>query len=110
MTSVNITELRLHLPDYLKQVQQGEEIAITSHGKTIARIVPNRQDDKRDAALKRLAALRGNMTVGDVLVPMNKEWKGDTDNLQEVKQPQYLRGQVDIAENWQALLELEINK
>jgi len=59
MTSVvNITELRQHLPDYLKQVQQGEEIAITSHGKTIARIVPDRQDDKREAALKRLAALR----------------------------------------------------
>ena len=33
--------------------------AITSYGKIIARIVPNRQDDKREAALKRLAALRG---------------------------------------------------
>lgn len=110
MTSVNITELRQHLPDYLKQVQQGEEIAITSHGKTIARIVPNRQDDKRDAALKRLAALRGKMLAGDVLVPLNEEWTCDTDNLQEVKQQQDLRGQVDIADNWQALRELEINK
>jgi antitoxin (DNA-binding transcriptional repressor) of toxin-antitoxin stability system len=83
---------------------------ITSHGKTIARIVPNRQDDKRDAALKRLTALRGKMLVGDVLVPLNEEWTGDTDNLQEVKQQQDLRGQVDIADNWQALRELEINK
>ena len=40
MTLVNVTELRQHLPDYLKQVQQDEEIAITLHGKTIARIVP----------------------------------------------------------------------
>ena len=70
MTSVNITELRLHLPDYLKQVQQGEEIAITSHRKTFARIAPNRQDDKREAALKRLAALRGKMIVGDILAPL----------------------------------------
>ena len=39
MNAVNVTELRQHLPDHLKQVQQGEEIAITLHGKTIARIV-----------------------------------------------------------------------
>ena len=81
MTSVNITELRQHLPDYLKQVQQGEEIAITLHGKTIARIVPNHQDDKREAALKRLAALRGKMIIGDILAPLNEEWTGDADNL-----------------------------
>lgn len=81
MTSVNITELRQHLPDYLKQVQQGEEIAIISHGKTIARIVPDRQDDQREAALKRLAALRGKMIVGDILAPLNEEWTGDADNL-----------------------------
>jgi len=81
MTSVNITELRQHFPDYLKQVQKGEEIAITSHGKTIARIVPNRQDDKREAALQRLASLRGKMIVGDILAPLNEEWTGDSDNL-----------------------------
>jgi len=81
MTTVNITELRQHLPDYLKQVQQGEEITITSHGKTIARIVPNRQDDQREAALKRLTALRGKMIVGDIHAPLNEEWTGDADNL-----------------------------
>jgi len=81
MTSVNITELRQHLPDYLKQVQQGEEIAITLHGKTIARIVPDYQEDKREAALKRLAALRGKMLVGDILASLNEEWTGDADNL-----------------------------
>lgn len=44
MTSVNVTELRQHLPEYLKQVQRGEEVVITLHGKTIARIVPDRPD------------------------------------------------------------------
>ena len=29
MTSVNVTELRQHLPEYLKQVQRGEEVVIT---------------------------------------------------------------------------------
>lgn len=81
MTSVNVTELRQHLPDYLKQVQQGEEIAITLHGKTIARIVPDQQENKREAALKRLEALRGKMIVGDILAPLDEEWTGDADNL-----------------------------
>ncbi len=81
MNSVNVTELRQHLPDYLKQVQQGEEIAITLHGKTIARIVPDRKENAREAALKRLEALRGTMIVGDILAPLDEEWTGDADNL-----------------------------
>ena len=81
MNSVNVTELRQHLPDYLKQVQQGEEIAITLHGKTIARIVPDRNESKRETALKRLAALRGTVIVGDILAPLDEEWTGDADNL-----------------------------
>lgn len=81
MTSVNVTELRQHLPDYLKQVQQGEEIAITLHGRTIARIVPDYNESKREAALKRLDALRGTVIVGDIMAPLDEEWTGDADNL-----------------------------
>jgi prevent-host-death family protein len=81
MASVNVTELRQHLPDYLKQVQQGEEIAITLHGKTIARIVPEHRENRRDAALKRLQILRGNVIAGDILAPLDEEWTGDADNL-----------------------------
>ena len=81
MNSVNVTELRQHLPDYLKQVQQGDEIEITLHGKTIARIVPDRKESKREAALKRLEALRGTVIVGDILAPLDEEWTGDADNL-----------------------------
>lgn len=81
MTAVNVTELRQHLPDYLKQVQLGEEIAITVHGKTIARLVPDHNETKREAALKRLSALRGKMIVGDILSPCTDIWTGDADNL-----------------------------
>ncbi len=81
MHSVNVTELRQHLPDYLKQVQQGEEIAVTLHGKTIARIIPGHQETKREAALKRLEALRGTVIVGDILAPIDEEWTADADNL-----------------------------
>ncbi|MEI6745708.1 MAG: type II toxin-antitoxin system prevent-host-death family antitoxin [Methylococcaceae bacterium] len=81
MNLVNVTDLRQRLPDYLKQVQQGEEIIITLHGKSIARIVPNFPDNKRELALKRLEALRGKMLVGDILSPLNEEWTGDANHL-----------------------------
>ena len=55
-------------------------MSVTLHGKIIARIVPERLDDKR-AALKRLEALRGTMIIGDILAPLNEEWTGDADNL-----------------------------
>ena len=81
MNSVNVTQLRQHLPEYLKQVQQGEEIAITLHGKTIARIVPENNETERMAALRRLTALRGKMINGEILAPCNEEWTGDANNL-----------------------------
>lgn len=81
MTSINITELRQHLPEYLKLVQAGEEIAITVHGKTIARIVPDRQESARDVALKRLDTLRRTVIAGDILAPLDEAWAGDADNL-----------------------------
>lgn len=81
MSSVNVTELRQHLPEYLKQVQAGEEISITLHGKTIARIVPEAKESKREVAFKRLEVLRGTVIVGDILSPLAEEWTGDADHL-----------------------------
>jgi prevent-host-death family protein len=81
MSSINVTELRQHLPEYLKQVQAGEEISITLHGKTIARIVPEAKENKREAALKRLEALRGTVIVGDIISPIEEEWTGDAGHL-----------------------------
>ena len=82
MHLVNVTDLRQHLPEYLKQVQKGEEIMITLHGKSIARIVPNFSDNKREQALKRLDTLRGKMILGDILSPLNNdEWTGDANHL-----------------------------
>lgn len=81
MNAINVTELRQHLPAYLKQVQQGHEIAITLHGKTIARIVPGGGPSVREAAEQRLAALRGTMIIGDVLAPLDEAWTGDANHL-----------------------------
>ncbi len=79
MTSINIMELRQHLPEYLKQVK-AEKFLHSLHGKAIARIVPDLRESKRDAALKRLDALRGTVIAGDILASLNEEWASDADN------------------------------
>ncbi len=81
MPSIKVTELRQHLPEYLKQVQAGQEAAITLHGKTIARIVPETKQSKCEAALKRLEALRGTVIVGDIISPIEEDWTADADHL-----------------------------
>ncbi|MEK6724963.1 MAG: type II toxin-antitoxin system prevent-host-death family antitoxin [Deltaproteobacteria bacterium] len=75
MREVNVTELRSHLPAYLGQVQTGEELVVTSHGKAIARIVPSR--DISDAARKQLKALRNKSYVGDVISPVGELWEAE---------------------------------
>ena len=42
--TVGIRDLKAHLSAYLKQVQQGQTIIITSHGKPIAQIIPITED------------------------------------------------------------------
>ena len=80
MQQVSITELRRHLPEYLKQVGQGNEIQITNRGKIIARIVP--ETNEADAARQRLFALRDKGFVGDVVSPIeDMEWTADENNL-----------------------------
>ncbi|MBI4933798.1 MAG: type II toxin-antitoxin system Phd/YefM family antitoxin [Actinobacteria bacterium] len=37
---VSVTELRAHLAAWIAQVQQGEEVTITDHGRPVARLVP----------------------------------------------------------------------
>jgi len=79
MPQVNITEFRNHLPHYMKQVQKGVEFLITSHGKKIARLVPENNAAKE--AHNRLMKLRGTMIKGNILEPAGAEWNADADNL-----------------------------
>ena len=75
MRNVNVTELRSHLPAYLCNVQAGEELVVTSHGKTIARILP--PHDVRENAKQQLEALRKKSRVGDVISPIGEIWDVD---------------------------------
>jgi prevent-host-death family protein len=51
MTSVSITDLKAHLADYLRRVQNGERLHVTVHGREVADIVPA---DPERAALWRM--------------------------------------------------------
>ncbi|MDX9766935.1 MAG: type II toxin-antitoxin system prevent-host-death family antitoxin [Ectothiorhodospiraceae bacterium] len=76
---VNITELRHHLQGYLAQVRHGEELQVTSRGKVIARIVPAR--DESANALARLAAIRSQCRIGDVMSPVEEAWDAEHGRL-----------------------------
>ena len=75
MIKINVTELRNHLPAYLGKVKSGEEVAVTSRGKVIARLVP--EVDECCAARLRLEAIRQESSVGDVLSPIGELWEAE---------------------------------
>jgi prevent-host-death family protein len=78
-SSVKVSELRQNLPEYLKKVQEGQEVEVTVRGKVIARIVP--EEARRERAKKKLAALRKTAKVGDVTSPTTAKWTSDRDHL-----------------------------
>lgn len=75
MIKVTVTTFRKHIPDYLGRVRLGEDIALTSRGKVIARLVP--PADERQSALEQLAALRAACHIGDVVTPIEAKWEAD---------------------------------
>ncbi len=79
MTKVNITELRKSLPTYLKQVSQGQEVVITSHGKIIARLIP--EQNQSEKAKQRLIALRNKCRIGDITSPIDDSWDAEDGHL-----------------------------
>lgn len=73
MIKVPVTTFRKHIPDYLGKVRNGEDIALTSRGKVIARLMP--PADERQDAREQLAALRGTCQIGDIISPLDLEWE-----------------------------------
>ena len=60
MREIQASEAKTHLPQLLDDVERGETLIITRHGRAIARIVPevNRRQEEIDSALEAIAALR----------------------------------------------------
>lgn len=72
MIEVSISELRAHLPDFIRLANRKGAVCITSHGKEIARIVA--AESPKEEARKKLEALRKTAKVGDLLSPVLTDW------------------------------------
>ena len=63
MNTVNVATLKQKLSEYLRRVEEGDEIIVTSHRRRIARIIPEPEAGVRIRPplhpLSRLAAVRG---------------------------------------------------
>jgi len=59
MEKINVTELRAHLPSFLAKAKAGKEIAVTSRGRVIARLVPPFSD--KELTVASLKELRGSV-------------------------------------------------
>lgn len=68
MKTVGTFEAKTHLSTLLDQVEQGEEITITKHGKAVARLVPVGaiSRDRLEDTVARLKAFRRGRRLGDL--------------------------------------------
>jgi len=60
MREIQASEAKTHLPQLLDEVERGETLIITRHGRAIARIVPevDRRQEEIDSAIERIMKLR----------------------------------------------------
>ncbi len=72
MREIQASEAKAHLPQLLDDVERGETLIITRHGRAIARIVrdADRRQEEIDKAIENIRALRqrnGKVTVDELL-------------------------------------------
>ncbi len=76
---VNVTQFRQQLPAYLRKARAGASVDITSHGKVIARLVP--QQDAASAAEARLVTMREKAAIVDVESALGAKWNAQSGRL-----------------------------
>jgi prevent-host-death family protein len=73
MREIQASEAKTHLPQILDDVERGETVVITRHGRRIARLVPEatRRQTEIDEAVESILALRkrlkGKITLEEIL-------------------------------------------
>ena len=72
MREIQASDAKVHLPQLLNDVERGETLIITRHGRRIARIVPevDRHQEEIDKALAGIRELRkrtGRITLRELL-------------------------------------------
>ena len=81
MREIQASAAKTHLPQLLDEVEQGETVIITRHGRAIARLVPepHRRQEEIDRAIDSIRALRkrtGRITVSELLSARDEGRKG----------------------------------
>lgn len=66
MKTIGAFEAKTHLSSLLQQVERGDEITITRHGRAVARLVPvhHRSNDERQDVAARIKAFRKGRRLG----------------------------------------------
>ena len=72
MRKVQASAAKVHLPELLDEVERGETIVITRHGRAIARIVPEvarrrEEIDQAIASIRALSKRTGKITLDELL-------------------------------------------
>ena len=72
MRKIQASDAKAHLPQLLDDVERGETLIITRHGRAIARIVPevDRRQEEVDRAIENIRILRernGRVTIEELL-------------------------------------------
>lgn len=80
MREVQASAAKTHLPQLLDEVERGETIVITRHGRRIARIVPeaDRRREEIEVAMREIARLRKRVptfTVEEILAARHEGHK-----------------------------------
>lgn len=73
MEKVAVSRLRENLTVFLKKVQNGQSITITSRGHDLAKLVP--LEDGMKKSRKKLKQLGKTAVIGDVLSPVDEQWE-----------------------------------
>ncbi|MCA8931116.1 MAG: type II toxin-antitoxin system prevent-host-death family antitoxin [Rhodospirillaceae bacterium] len=70
MKTIQSTDAKAHLAQLLSDVERGETITITRHGKPIARLVPavDDEEERRRAAVAALREWRRHLPPSDITV------------------------------------------
>jgi len=72
MKNVSISEFRANLLKYLKIVQHGERINVTSNGRPLATLTP--PVSQHSAAKTKLRKLAKTAIIHDILSPIGDSW------------------------------------
>lgn len=72
MRDIQASDAKTHLPQILDEVERGETVRITRHGRPIARLVPeaSRRQAEIDKAVENIRTLRrrtGKITLEEIL-------------------------------------------